>query len=100
VQRAINRSGKEDFWDLAVVSLSSAETRECSAHPRGDHRRQNPAQMALILSRRIRSRMTRSRSAPSIFASGRWTGTSIDEIQSLNLQLRRWTTPVSIQPSN
>ena len=98
VQRAMKRSGNEDFWelsaDLAIPAEGNARVRP--AHPRRDHRREEPRAV------RLRHRRARPIAYDKVIVPraidlrrvAEWTGTSIDEIQALNPELRRWTTPV------
>jgi membrane-bound lytic murein transglycosylase D len=98
VQRAIKRSGKEDFWSLSSTSkYLPRETREYV-----------PLILAAIVVARNPGQygFDITESAPIAYEKvavpraidlrrvAEWTGTSIDEIQTLNPELRRWTTPV------
>lgn len=98
VQRAMKRTGIDDFWSLIARSNLPRETREyvpmilaaiviaknptqygfdapAAATPVGYDKVPLPRAMDL---RRV----------------AEWTGTPIDEIQALNPELRRWTTPI------
>ena len=98
VQRAMKRARTDDFWKLTETSkYLPRETREyvpliLSAMIIG----RNPAQYGfefakaepptyetVVINRPIDLRR-----------AAEWTGTSVDEIQSLNPELRRWTTPL------
>jgi membrane-bound lytic murein transglycosylase D len=98
VQRAIKRSGRDDFWSLSSTSkYLPRETREYV-----------PLILAAIVVARNPSQygFDITASAPISYEKvavpraidlrrvAEWTGTSIDEIQALNPELRRWTTPV------
>jgi membrane-bound lytic murein transglycosylase D len=98
VQKAMKRAGTEDFWALSqTTKYLPKETREyvpliLGAMIIG----RNPAQYGfelataeafsyekVVIDRPIDLRRV-----------AEWTGTSVDEIQSLNPELRRWTTPL------
>jgi membrane-bound lytic murein transglycosylase D len=98
VQRAMKRAGKDDFWALSQSSrYLPRETREYV-----------PLILAAIIVAKnpVQYGFEIVSSAPSSYDKvnvpraidlrrvAEWTGSSIDEIQSLNPQLRRWTTPV------
>ncbi|MEO5896384.1 MAG: LysM peptidoglycan-binding domain-containing protein [Vicinamibacterales bacterium] len=98
VQRAMNRSGVDDFWDLSETSkFLPKETREyvpliLAAMIVG----RNPTQYGFTLATAdpiVYDRVTVSR-AIDLRRVAEWTGTSVDEIQALNPELRRWTTPI------
>ena len=98
LQRAMKRSGKTDFWSLASSSkYLPRETREyvplilaaivVAKNPVQDGFNITPADPIdydkVAVPRAIDLRRV-----------AEWTGSSIDEIQSLNPELRRWMTPV------
>lgn len=98
LQRAMQRAGTEDFWRLSSsTKYLPKETREyvpliLAAMIVGRNPAQYGFEMAAVdpisyekvpVSRPIDLRRV-----------AEWTGTSVDEIQSLNPELRRWTTPV------
>lgn len=98
LQRAIKRVGVDDFWKLAdKPRLLPRETREyvpmilaaivIARNPVqygfNIEPEQPPAFEKITLPRPVDLRRV-----------AEWTATSIDEIQSLNPELRRWTTPV------
>jgi membrane-bound lytic murein transglycosylase D len=98
VQRAMRRSGIQEFWKLAASSrYLPRETREYV-----------PMILAAIVIARNPAQYGFEVTAPPQVASEKvalpgpvdlrriaeWTGTSIDTIQMLNPELRRWTTPV------
>jgi membrane-bound lytic murein transglycosylase D len=98
VQRAMQRSGKEDFWELSATSkFLPKETREyvpliLAAMVVG----RNPAQYGfeLATAEALAYDKVPVPRAIDIRRVAEWTGTSVDEIQALNPELRRWTTPV------
>ena len=98
VQRAIRRSGRDDFWRLtASTRYLPRETREYV-----------PLILAAIIIARNPAQygMTISSAPPPAVASvplpqavdlrrvAEWIDTPVDTIQELNPELRRWTTPV------
>ena len=98
VQRAMKRSGRDDFWTLATSSKSlPRETREyvplilaaiVVARNPGQYGFDIPASPPISYDKVAVPR------AIDLRRVAEWTGTSIDEIQALNPELRRWTTPV------
>jgi membrane-bound lytic murein transglycosylase D len=98
VQRAMKRSGKEDFWDLAESSrYLPKETREyVPLILAAIIVAKNPAQYGfdIVANDPIAYDKVNVPRAIDLRRVAEWTGTSIDEIQALNPQLRRWTTPV------
>ncbi len=98
VQRAVKRSGKEDFWELSQTSkYLPKETREyvpliLAAIIVG----KNPAQYGfdIVAHAPLAYDKVNVPRAIDLRRVAEWTGTSIDEIQALNPHLRRWTTPV------
>ena len=98
VQRAMKRSGIEDFWDLAASSkFLPRETREYVPM----------IFAAMIIARNpLQYGFTVLETAPIAYEKvavpraidlrrvAEWAGTTVDEIQTLNPELRRWTTPV------
>jgi membrane-bound lytic murein transglycosylase D len=98
VERAMARGRSDDFWKLSATSrYLPRETREyvpmvLAAMVIGRHPAQYgfqvspqplPAVDAVTLSKPVDLRRI-----------AEWTGTTIDEIQDLNPELTRWTTPV------
>ncbi|HXE79929.1 MAG TPA: LysM peptidoglycan-binding domain-containing protein [Vicinamibacterales bacterium] len=98
VQRAIKRSGGKDFWSLArSTRYLPRETREYV-----------PMVLAAIVIARnpgqygfeippVEPFETDTVTLPypvDLRRVAEWTGTSIDQIQALNPELRRWTTPL------
>jgi membrane-bound lytic murein transglycosylase D len=98
VQRAINRSGRENFWDLsATQKYLPKETREyvpliLAAMVIG----RNPVQYGFELgdTEPLSYEKVPVSRAVDLRKVAEWTETSVDEIQALNPELRRWTTPL------
>ena len=98
VQRAMRLSRSDDFW---VMSASSRylprETREyVPMILAAIIVARNPAQYGFEIAQRpaVASETVEVPRAVDLRRVAEWTGTSIDEIQALNPELRRWTTPV------
>jgi membrane-bound lytic murein transglycosylase D len=98
VSRAIKRAGVEDFWKLSsTTKYLPRETREyvpliLAAMIIG----RNPAQYgfeAITAAPLDYDKVTLPR-AIDLRRVAEWAGTTVDEIQTLNPELRRWTTPV------
>ena len=98
VSRAIRRSGVDDFWKLSSTSkYLPRETREyvpliLAAMIIG----RNPAQYGFEVAA-VDPQSYEKVALPHAIDLRRvaeWTGTTVDEIQTLNPELRRWTTPV------
>lgn len=98
VQRAIRRSGRDDFWRLTTSTrYLPRETREYV-----------PLILAAIIIARNPSQYGMNVTpfptptietvtlpkAVDLRRVAEWTGTPIDTIQELNPELRRWTTPI------
>jgi membrane-bound lytic murein transglycosylase D len=98
VQRAMKRAGTEDFWKLsASTKYLPKETREyvpliLGAMIIG----RNPAQYGfeLAAAEPITYEKVIIDRPIDLRRVAEWTGTSVDEIQALNPELRRWTTPL------
>src|SRR6266545_4074885 len=98
VSRAIKRSGIDDFWRLSATSkYLPRETREyvpliMAAMIIG----RNPAQYGFeaITAEPIAYERVSMPQAIDLRRVAEWAGTTVDEIQALNPELRRWTTPV------
>lgn len=98
VSRAIKRSGIDDFWELSKTSkYLPRETREyvpliLAAMIVG----RNPAQYGFeaITAEPIGYDKVSLPQAVDLRRVAEWAGTSVDEIQALNPELRRWTTPI------
>lgn len=98
IQRAIQKTGVGDFWALAERPRQlPRETREyVPMILAAVVIARNPAQYGFNLipeSPVAYEKVTLPR-AVDLRRVAEWTGTSIDEIQALNPELRRWTTPV------
>lgn len=98
VQRAMKRTGAEDFWDLASAPRAiPRETREyVPMILAAIVIARNPAQYGFdIVSEAPVAYDTVQVGRPvDLRRVAEWTGASVDEIQALNPELRRWTTPV------
>jgi membrane-bound lytic murein transglycosylase D len=98
VQRAMKRSGKEDFWELSQSSrYLPRETREyVPLILAAIIVAKNPVQYGfeVATSEPVAVDKVNVPRAIDLRRVAEWTGSSIDEIQALNPQLRRWTTPV------
>ncbi len=98
VQRAMLRSGRSDFWELAASSkYLPRETREYVPM----------ILAAMIIARNpVQYGFEVAEAAPVAYDKvtipraidlrrvAEWAGTSVDDIQALNPELRRWTTPL------
>jgi membrane-bound lytic murein transglycosylase D len=98
VQRAIRRSGRDDFWRLTTSTrYLPRETREyVPLILAAIIIARNPAQYGMNVSP-IPAPEVETVTLPRAVDLRRvaeWTGTSVDIIQELNPELRRWTTPV------
>ena len=98
VQRAMKRSGIEDFWSLSQTQrFLPKETREyVPLILAGMIIGRNPAQYGfdIAAAEPIAYEKVPVPRAIDLRRVAEWTGTSVDEIQALNPELRRWTTPV------
>jgi peptidoglycan lytic transglycosylase D len=98
VQRAMKRSGKEDFWELTKsTKYLPRETREyVPLILAAIIVAKNPVQYGfeIVASEPVSYDKVVVPRAIDLRRVAEWTGSSIDEIQALNPQLRRWTTPV------
>jgi peptidoglycan lytic transglycosylase D len=98
IQRAMQRSGREDFWTLAASSrYLPRETRDYvplilaaviiarnpSQYGMNIQPMDTPATETVTLSTAVDLRRV-----------AEWTGTPVETIQDLNPELRRWTTPI------
>lgn len=98
VSRAMKRSGMSDFWQLSASSkYLPRETREyvpliMAAIIIG----RNPAQYGFDVAEPapVEYDKVTIPQAMDLRTVAEWAGTTVDEIQSLNPELRRWTTPV------
>jgi membrane-bound lytic murein transglycosylase D len=98
VQRAMQRSGRTDFWSLSESSrYLPKETREyVPLILAAIIVAKNPAQYGfeVVAHDPIAYDKVSVPRAIDLRRVAEWTGASIDEIQALNPELRRWTTPV------
>jgi membrane-bound lytic murein transglycosylase D len=98
VQRAMNRAGQDDFWKLSATQrFLPKETREyvpliLAAMVIG----RNPVQYGFEFPdvAPLSYEKVPVSTAIDLRRVAEWTGTSVDEIQALNPELRRWTTPL------
>lgn len=98
VQRAMKRAGTEDFWRLSSTSkYLPKETREyVPLILAAIIVAKNPAQYGfeIVAHEPIAYDKVPVPRAIDLRRVAEWTGTSIDDIQALNPELRRWTTPI------
>jgi len=98
LQRAMKLAGAEDFWDLAdSPKYLPRETREyVPLILAAIIVAKNPAQYGFQTAPAdtIAYEKVPVPRAVDLRRVAEWTGTTIDEIQALNPELRRWTTPV------
>ena len=100
VQRAMKSAGKTDFWELTESSrYLPKETREyvpliLAAMVVG----RNPAQYGfeMATAEPLAYDKVPVERAVDLRRVAEWSGSSVDEIQSLNPELRRWTTPSQV----
>ena len=98
VQRAMKRSGEDDFWSLSSSSrYLPRETREyVPLILAAIIVAKNPSQYGFDITAEepIAYEKVVVPRAIDLRRAAEWTGRSIDEIQALNPELRRWTTPI------
>jgi membrane-bound lytic murein transglycosylase D len=98
VQRAIGRTGLRDFWKLADrPRLLPRETREyVPMILAAIVVARNPAQygISVLGEQPMAYEKVKMPGPVDLRRVAEWAGTSIEEIQTLNPELRRWTTPV------
>ena len=99
VQRALKRYRADDFWSLVDRGKRTLprETREYVPMILAAMIvARNPAQYGIEFTPEspIQYEKIKVPKAVDLRRVAEWTGTSIDQIQSLNPELRRWTTPV------
>lgn len=98
LQRAMKKSGETDFWALSDTSkYLPKETREyVPLILAAIIVAKNPVQygFAIVEHEPVAYDTVTLPRAMDLRRVAEWTGASIDEIQSLNPALRRWTTPV------
>jgi len=98
VSRAVKKAGIDDFWELSATSkYLPRETREyvpliLAAMIIG----RNPAQYGFeaIAAPPMEYDKVALPQATDLRRVAEWAGTTVDEIQALNPELRRWTTPI------
>src|SRR5688572_30265475 len=97
VQRAMKRSGRKDFWKLSASSrYLPRETRDyVPLILAAIIVAKNPVQYGLSISEPevMRSERIAVYSPVDLRKVAEWAGVSIEVIQELNPELRRWTTP-------
>jgi membrane-bound lytic murein transglycosylase D len=101
VQRAMRRSGRRDFWRLTATSrYLPRETREyVPLILAAIIIARNPAQYGMNVSP-VPAPAVETVTLPRAVDLRRvaeWTGSTVDTIQEINPELRRWTTPVRAQ---
>lgn len=98
VQRAMKRSGVDNFWDLSETQkYLPKETREyVPLILAGMIIGRNPVQYGfeIATTEPLAYEKVQVPGAIDLRRVAEWTGSSVDEIQALNPELRRWTTPV------
>ncbi len=98
VQRAMKRSGREDFWSLSnSTRYLPRETREyVPLILAAIIVSKNPSQYGFDITAEepVAYEKVLVPKAIDLRRAAEWTGRSIDEIQGLNPELRRWTTPL------
>jgi membrane-bound lytic murein transglycosylase D len=101
LQRAMKRSGKTDFWNLSAGGrYLPRETREyVPLILAAIIVAKNPTQYGfdIVAEEPVLFEKVTLPRAVDLRRVAEWTGRSIDEIQALNPELRRWTTPVKSQ---
>src|SRR5436190_12631126 len=104
VQNAMARSRKRDFWDLAKTSrFLPHETREyVPMILAAIVIAKNPVQYGFEFAAELPLSYEKVTVADPIDLRqvAEWTGVPIDDIQALNPELRRWTTPVRTDQYN
>jgi membrane-bound lytic murein transglycosylase D len=100
VQRAMKRSGREDFWQLSATSrYLPRETRDyvplilaaivIARNPSEYNMEVSPVEMPFYETVTVPGAVDLRRLAE-------WAGAPVQDIQELNPELRRWTTPVRV----
>ena len=101
VQRAMKSSGQDDFWELSdSPKYLPKETREyVPLILAAMIVAKNPAEYGfdIVAHDPISYDKVSVPHAIDLRRVAEWTGSSIDEIQALNPELRRWTTPVKYE---
>jgi membrane-bound lytic murein transglycosylase D len=100
VQRAMKRSGKDDFWTLTSTSrFLPRETREyVPMILAAIVIAKNPSQYGFDVEPvpPLTYEKVPVKDPIDLRRVAEWTGVPIDEIEALNPELRRWTTPVRL----
>ena len=98
MQRAIKRSGRDDFWSLTATSrYLPRETREyVPMILAAVIIAKNPLQYGFDVPTATAAESETVSIPPAVDLRriAEWAGISVDEIQRLNPELRRWTTPI------
>ena len=99
VTRAVKRSGRDDFWTLTSTSrFLPRETREyVPMILAAVIIAKNPAKYGFEILGTSPARTSETVQVPAAVDLRRiaeWVGVTADEIQTLNPELRRWTTPI------
>ena len=101
VQRAMRRAGEDDFWSLSGNSrYLPRETREyVPLILAAIIVAKNPSQYGFDITAEepMAYETVTVPKAIDLRRVAEWTGRSIDEIQALNPELRRWTTPLKTE---
>jgi membrane-bound lytic murein transglycosylase D len=100
VQRAMNRTRAKDFWALASKGVLPRETRDyVPMILAAIVIARNPAQygFSLVPEAPVEYDTITLPRPVDLRRVAEWTGVTIDDIQALNPELRRWTTPVRDQ---
>jgi membrane-bound lytic murein transglycosylase D len=100
VQRALRRSGREDFWGIsASTRFLPRETRDyVPLVLAAIIIARNPAEYGLSV-RPVEQRPFETVTLPAALDLRRlsgWIGTPVEEIKRLNPELRQWTTPLGV----
>jgi membrane-bound lytic murein transglycosylase D len=100
VQRAMKRSGKTDFWELSAGRrILPRETRDyVPLILAAVIVARNPIEYGLAIqpSADVPSELVAMAAPTDLRRVAEWTGTSLDVLQDLNPELRRWTTPAHL----
>jgi membrane-bound lytic murein transglycosylase D len=98
MQRAIKRSGRDDFWSLSATSrYLPRETREyVPMILAAVIIAKNPVKYGFDVPALTAPAVETVSIPPAVDLRrvAEWAGVSVDEIQQLNPELRRWTTPI------
>ncbi len=98
MQRAMKRSGKDDFWDLTTTTrYLPRETRDyVPMILAAVIIAKNPAQYGFEIPPHtpLPTETVDLPAAVDLRRVAEWAGIAVDDIQDLNPELRRWTTPI------